>query len=118
MVIGATICRSCGSTSIASKWTENQTLRQALVHNEDTSSIRAASIHVVAWAKHFLFQPEQSDTPLKFLSGGERCDFLIARLMTQRGRRAAAGRTDERSGHSVARSARGSLMDFAAVCSS
>ncbi len=38
-------------------------------------------IHVVGWAKRFLFTPEQLDLPLSKLSGGEQARVLIARLM-------------------------------------
>jgi ATP-binding cassette subfamily F protein uup len=62
---------------------EEQTLRSALAHNEDHVMIQGKKTHVVAWAKRFLFQPEQLETPVKFLSGGEKARILIARLMTQ-----------------------------------
>ncbi len=62
---------------------EEQTLRAALTHNEDHVMYQDRKVHVVAWAKRFLFQPEQLDTPLKFLSGGEKARILIARLMIQ-----------------------------------
>ncbi len=38
-------------------------------------------LHVAAWAKRFLFRPEQLDTPVSRLSGGEQARILIARLM-------------------------------------
>ena len=41
------------------------------------------SIHLVSWAKRFLFRPEQLDLPVSRLSGGEQARLLIARLMLQ-----------------------------------
>lgn len=40
-------------------------------------------MHVVSWAKRFLFQPEQLETPVGQLSGGECARILIAELMRQ-----------------------------------
>ena len=40
-------------------------------------------IHLVSWAKRFLFRPEQLDLPVSRLSGGEQARLLIARLMLQ-----------------------------------
>ena len=41
------------------------------------------SVHLVSWAKRFLFKPEQLDLPVSRLSGGEQARLLIARLMLQ-----------------------------------
>ena len=57
------------------------------------------SLHVVSWAKRFLFRPEQLDLPVGLLSGGEQARLLVARLMLQPGRRPAPGRADQRPGH-------------------
>ena len=40
-------------------------------------------MHVVAWAKQFLFRPEQLDVPVGDLSGGEQARVRIAQLMLQ-----------------------------------
>jgi ATP-binding cassette subfamily F protein uup len=40
-------------------------------------------VHIVSWAKRFLFRPEQLDLPVSRLSGGEQARLLIARLMLQ-----------------------------------
>jgi len=40
-------------------------------------------VHLVSWAKRFLFRPEQLDLPVSRLSGGEQARLLIARLMLQ-----------------------------------
>jgi ATP-binding cassette subfamily F protein uup len=40
-------------------------------------------LHVTAWAKQFLFRPEQLDVPVGDLSGGEQARVRIAQLMLQ-----------------------------------
>ncbi|MCI0461307.1 MAG: ATP-binding cassette domain-containing protein, partial [Gemmataceae bacterium] len=59
------------------------TLRQALCPNGDTVRYRDRSLHVAAWAKQFLFQPEQLDVLVGDLSGGEQARVRIAQLMLQ-----------------------------------
>ena len=58
-------------------------LRRALAPEGDAVVYRDRSVHVVSWAKRFLFQPEQLETAVGRLSGGERARILIARLMLQ-----------------------------------
>ncbi|MBX2805286.1 MAG: ATP-binding cassette domain-containing protein [Hyphomicrobiales bacterium] len=41
------------------------------------------SRHVVSYMKDFLFSPEQSRTPLKVLSGGERARVMLARALAK-----------------------------------
>ncbi|MCK5545236.1 MAG: ABC-F family ATP-binding cassette domain-containing protein [Desulfobulbaceae bacterium] len=62
---------------------QDDTLRQALSSSGDTVTYRGRQIHIVSWAKRFLFQPEQLDQPVSRLSGGEQARILIARLMLQ-----------------------------------
>ena len=59
------------------------TLRRALAPNADEVLYREWPIHVSAWAKRFLFGPEQLDQSVADLSGGEQARILIARLMLQ-----------------------------------
>src|SRR5262249_7395288 len=40
-------------------------------------------LHVAAWAKQFLFRPEQLEVPVGDLSGGEQARVRIAQLMLQ-----------------------------------
>jgi ATP-binding cassette subfamily F protein uup len=47
----------------------------------DSVNYKGRSIHVVSWAKRFLFMPDQLDMPVKKLSGGEKARILIANLM-------------------------------------
>jgi ATP-binding cassette subfamily F protein uup len=62
---------------------QNETLRQSLSPAGDTVICRGNSMHIVGWAKRFLFQPDQLDQPVSRLSGGEQARILIARLMLQ-----------------------------------
>jgi ATP-binding cassette subfamily F protein uup len=57
------------------------TLRRALAPDGDSVVYQQRSIHVVSWAKRFLFRPDQLETPVNRLSGGEQARILIARLM-------------------------------------
>jgi ATP-binding cassette subfamily F protein uup len=57
------------------------TLRRALAPDGDSVLYRNRSLHVVSWAKKFLFRPDQLETPVGRLSGGEQARILIARLM-------------------------------------
>lgn len=59
------------------------TLQRALCPNGDTVLFGDRPMHVAAWAKKFLFQPEQLDVPIGQLSGGEQARVRIAQLMLQ-----------------------------------
>jgi ATP-binding cassette subfamily F protein uup len=58
-------------------------LRRALAPEGDAIIWQGRSLHVAAWAKRFLFTPEQLDVPVGRLSGGEQARILIARLMRE-----------------------------------
>jgi ABC transport system ATP-binding/permease protein len=58
-------------------------LRKALCPNGDTVLYRERPLHVAAWAKQFLFRPEQLDQLVGDLSGGEQARVRIAQLMLQ-----------------------------------
>jgi ATP-binding cassette subfamily F protein uup len=58
-------------------------LKRALVPEGDTVIYRGRPIHVVSWAKRFLFGADQLAMPVHRLSGGEQARLLIARLMLQ-----------------------------------
>jgi ATP-binding cassette subfamily F protein uup len=62
---------------------QTATLRQALAPAGDAVVYQDRSVHLVSWAKRFLFRPEQLDLPVSRLSGGEQARLLIARLMLQ-----------------------------------
>jgi ATP-binding cassette subfamily F protein uup len=59
------------------------TLRRALCPNGDTVMFGTRPMHVVAWAKKFLFTPEHLDSLVGQLSGGEQARLRIAQLMLQ-----------------------------------
>jgi ATP-binding cassette subfamily F protein uup len=58
-------------------------LKRALAPDGDTVVYRDRAVHVVSWAKRFLFRPEQLETSVSKLSGGERARIVLACLMLQ-----------------------------------
>jgi ATP-binding cassette subfamily F protein uup len=61
----------------------NQTLKRALAPEGDGVVYRDQPVHVVTWAKRFLFRASQLDQQVSQLSGGERARVVLARLMLQ-----------------------------------
>jgi ATP-binding cassette subfamily F protein uup len=61
----------------------DQPLRRALAPEGDTLTVHGRPVHVAAWAKRFLFRPEQLAVPVGRLSGGEQARVLVARLMRE-----------------------------------
>jgi ABC transport system ATP-binding/permease protein len=60
----------------------DETLQDALSPSGSDSVIyREKSVHIVTWAKRFLFKVEQLKSPVSTLSGGEQARILISRLM-------------------------------------
>ena len=59
----------------------DRTLRRVLSPEGDTVIFQRRPFHVTAWAKRFLFRPEQLGMPVSGLSGGEKARVLIANLM-------------------------------------
>ncbi|MBT6339896.1 MAG: ABC-F family ATP-binding cassette domain-containing protein [Desulfobacula sp.] len=58
------------------------TLKQALnPGGGDSVNYNDRSIHIVTWAKRFLFMPDQLDMPVKSLSGGEKARIILANIM-------------------------------------
>ncbi|MCF8089522.1 MAG: ABC-F family ATP-binding cassette domain-containing protein [Desulfotignum sp.] len=59
-------------------------LREALnPAGGDSVHYQGKSVHVVTWAKRFLFMPDQLDMPVHRLSGGEKARIVLANLMLQ-----------------------------------
>jgi ABC transport system ATP-binding/permease protein len=58
-----------------------RTLKESLCPSGDIVVFRDRPLHVAAWAKRFLFRPDQLPLPVSRLSGGEQSRVLIARLM-------------------------------------
>ncbi|HEX4825935.1 MAG TPA: ABC-F family ATP-binding cassette domain-containing protein [Candidatus Polarisedimenticolaceae bacterium] len=61
----------------------NLSLKRALARDGDTVIYRDRPVHVVSWAKRFLFRTEQLEMPVSQLSGGERARVVLAGLMLQ-----------------------------------
>jgi ATP-binding cassette subfamily F protein uup len=61
----------------------NVTLKRALAPEGDGVVYRDRELHVASWAKRFLFRPEQLETAVSRLSGGEKARIVLARLMLQ-----------------------------------
>ena len=61
----------------------DQPLRRALAPEGDTVSFQGRRVHVAAWAKRFLFPPDQLEVPVGRLSGGEQARIRIACLMRE-----------------------------------
>ena len=61
----------------------NATLKRALVSHGDSVIYQDKPVHVISWAKRFLFRAEQLEMPVKNLSGGEKARVLIAKLMLE-----------------------------------
>ena len=57
------------------------TLRRALAPEADSVIYGDKALHVASWAKRFLFQPGQLETPVSRLSGGEHARIVLARMM-------------------------------------
>ena len=78
-----TACASCASSRSARGSIPTLPLRRALAPEGDAVVFQGRSVHVAAWAKRFLFPPEQLEMPVGRLSGGEQARILIARLMRE-----------------------------------
>ena len=59
------------------------TLKRALAPEGDSVVYQGRAVHVAGWAKRFLFRPEQLETSVSRLSGGEKARIVLARLMLQ-----------------------------------
>jgi ATP-binding cassette subfamily F protein uup len=57
------------------------TLERALSPRGDHVEFQGRALHVVSWARRFLFHAEQLRTPVGQLSGGEKARIVLARLM-------------------------------------
>ncbi|MFA5905367.1 MAG: ABC-F family ATP-binding cassette domain-containing protein [Desulfobacula sp.] len=65
-----------------SKLNLESTLKDALnPSGGDSVNYKGNSIHIITWAKRFLFMPDQLDMPVKKLSGGEKARILLANIM-------------------------------------
>jgi len=62
----------------------DQSLRRALSPKGDQVIYQDRELHVISWAKRFLFRADQLDMRVGRLSGGEQAKVLVARLMLRR----------------------------------
>lgn len=64
------------------KLNPDDTLRDALnPPGGDSVNYKGRPVHIVTWAKRFLFLPDQLDMPVRRLSGGEKARIMLANLM-------------------------------------
>lgn len=61
----------------------NEPLRHIISNTGDTIVYQDKPLHIISWAKKFLFEPDQLDQPIKTLSGGEQAKALLARVMLE-----------------------------------
>jgi len=59
------------------------TVQQNLTGDQDTVVVGGKARHVIGYLQDFLFTPDRTRTPVRFLSGGERNRLLLARLFTR-----------------------------------
>ncbi|MCF8045746.1 MAG: ABC-F family ATP-binding cassette domain-containing protein [Desulfarculaceae bacterium] len=60
------------------------TLKEALSPTgKDSVVYNGRTLHIVSWAKKFLFSPDTLDMPVKKFSGGEKAKMRIARIMLE-----------------------------------
>jgi len=60
-----------------------KTVRENISDGKEMISVKGRTRHVISYLKDFLFPPEQIDSPVKTLSGGERNRLLLANLFTK-----------------------------------
>jgi len=58
-----------------------KTLKESLSPTSESVMYRGKAMHITAWAKKFLFRPDQLHLTINYLSGGERARIQIANLM-------------------------------------
>ncbi|MCK7506239.1 MAG: ABC-F family ATP-binding cassette domain-containing protein [Desulfobacterales bacterium] len=62
---------------------QQKTVKQYLADGNDTVIFKDRPVHMVSWIKRFGFSPQQLDSTIASLSGGEQARILIAKLMLQ-----------------------------------
>jgi ATP-binding cassette subfamily F protein uup len=62
---------------------KKERLRRALAPSGDTVSYLGRSTHIIPWAARFGFQPDQLETPVGDLSGGEQARVLMAMMLRE-----------------------------------
>lgn len=59
---------------------EEKTVQEDVGEGSDTVGIGESKQHVIGYLQKFLFTPDRTRTPIRFLSGGERNRVLLAKL--------------------------------------
>jgi ATP-binding cassette subfamily F protein uup len=62
---------------------EQTSVQDNVSEGNDTIRIQGQSRHVIGYLQDFLFTPERAQTPVRFLSGGERNRVLLAKLFAR-----------------------------------
>ncbi len=62
---------------------ENSSVADNVAEGADKITVNGKTRHVIGYLESFLFPPEQTRSPVKSLSGGERNRLLLARLFTR-----------------------------------
>jgi ATP-binding cassette subfamily F protein uup len=62
---------------------DEATVLENVADGYDTVQVGGQARHAIGYLEDFLFSPERSRTPVKFLSGGERNRILLARLFAK-----------------------------------
>lgn len=62
---------------------EDKSVQDNVGDGTDRVQIGGSTKHIIGYLQDFLFTPERSRTPVRFLSGGERNRVLLAKLMTR-----------------------------------
>ena len=71
------------------------TVAENVGEGSDRVQVGENTQHLYGYLANYLFSPERSRTPVKFLSGGERHRVLLAKLMTRPANVLGARRTDQ-----------------------
>jgi len=61
----------------------DKSVRDNIADGSDKVDINGSSRHVIGYLKDFLFKPNQVNTPVSTLSGGERNRLMLAKLFTR-----------------------------------
>ncbi len=62
---------------------ENKTVKENITEDNDFVTINSKKRHVIGYLQDFLFTPDQANSYVSLLSGGERNRLLLAKLFTR-----------------------------------
>jgi ATP-binding cassette subfamily F protein uup len=62
---------------------DEESVQQNVGDGYETIKMAGGTKHIIGYLRDFLFSPERSRTPVKFLSGGERNRVLLAKLFAK-----------------------------------